>query len=232
MKALLLFDIDGTLIWSGGAGERALRRALTEALRIDDDLDHIEICGRTDRAISRQILDLFDPPSTGEKIDRFLDVYLRHLEALLPATQGRILPGIPELLARLRHIDGVGVGLLTGNIRRGAELKLSHYGIWDHFPFGAFSDDSEDRNELGPFALARAARHAGRDCAPPPERVYVIGDTPHDIACGKVVNARTVAVATGRFSTAQLRPHNPDYLLEDFSDWQDWLSRACLDGPL
>ncbi len=108
------------------------------------------------------------------------------------------------------------LALLTGNLAKGAEIKLDHYGVWDYFEFGAFADDSHDRNELGPYARARAKEKSGEEF--PPERIYVIGDTPRDIECGKVFGAKTVAIATGNYSGPELAAHDPDHLFEDLSD--------------
>jgi phosphoglycolate phosphatase-like HAD superfamily hydrolase len=135
---------------------------------------------------------------------------------------GRILPGVAEIVAKVAEHSDIAQGLLTGNLRHGAEIKLGHLGLWKPFPFGAFADDSEDRNELGPHALRRASAYLGHnfdaDC------VFVIGDTPHDIACGKIIGARTVAVATGRYSVEQLRSHTPTAVLENFADTETFLS--------
>ena len=122
---------------------------------------------------------------------------------------------------RDRH-PGVVQGLLTGNLRRGAETKLGFHGLWDYFPIGAFADDSEVRNELGPHALRRARGHWGVDF--PSERVWIVGDTPHDIACARAFGARVLAVATGNYRIAELAAHNPDAVLEHLGDtaafWQ------------
>ena len=120
------------------------------------------------------------------------------------------------MLDRLRLRQDCVLALLTGNLVRGAEIKLSHYGVWDYFEFGAFADDHHDRNELPKFACARALETHGEEF--PPERVFVIGDTPRDIECGKAIGARTVAIATGNYSRAQLSDYNPDFLLDDLSD--------------
>jgi phosphoglycolate phosphatase-like HAD superfamily hydrolase len=101
-------------------------------------------------------------------------------------------------------------------VARGAEIKLSHYGGWDYFEFGAFSDDSHDRNQLGKFARARALERHGEEF--PPEQVYVIGDTPRDIECGRAFGGKTVAIATGNYSLEELEAHRPDFLFQDLSD--------------
>jgi phosphoglycolate phosphatase-like HAD superfamily hydrolase len=128
------------------------------------------------------------------------------------------LAGIREALDAVRAHPEIHQALLTGNLKEGARLKLSHLGLWDYFEFGAFADDSSVRDELGPFALARAEESLGIKF--PPERVYIIGDTPHDIACGNAIGARTIAVATGAFSVAELAALNPTHTFADLSDTQ------------
>lgn len=213
---LILFDIDGTLITSGGAGERALRVALKDQFGIDDDLKTIEIAGRTDSGIVRQICRQHGLAETSENFAKFLDGYLYRLAELLPQVQGRLLPGIIPLLEALKAREDVVLGLLTGNIERGAKLKLEHYGVWHYFEFGAFADDHHDRNELGRFACSRALERKGVEF--PPEQIYVLGDTPHDVSCARAFGAKAIAIATGVFSQTQLAEHAPDHLFEDLSD--------------
>jgi phosphoglycolate phosphatase-like HAD superfamily hydrolase len=216
MHTLHLWDIDGTLILSGGAGERALLTALRHEFGVTGTLEGIELGGRTDPWIARQILAKHALPVTAETLRRYLDAYLEALPGELAQARARVLPGIRKLLPRIAAQSGIAQALLTGNLRRGAEIKLSHHGLWEHFPFGAFSDDSETRNELGPHALRRAFAHHAVDFAP--ARVFVIGDTPHDIACGKIFGAQTIAVATGGWSADALRAHAPSAVLADLSD--------------
>ena len=215
-KKLLLFDIDGTLLTSGGAGEQALRLAVKDQFAVDDDLKGIEIAGRTDSGIARQIFQKYRVEVSAENLAAFFDAYLRHLVHLLPRTTGRLLPGILPLLEALQQRDDVVLGLLTGNLARGAELKLTHYGIWDYFAFGAFADDHHDRNELGRFACARALEKAG--CEFPPEQIFVLGDTPHDVACARAIGAHAIAIATGSCSRAQLAAAGADFIFDDVSD--------------
>ena len=214
-KTLLLFDIDGTLLTSGGCGERSLRLAVRDTFGIQDDLDDIEIAGRTDTGIARQLLRKYARPETDADIAALLANYLRHLPVLLREAQGHLLPGVQSLLTLLQPRSDVVLGLLTGNIERGAEHKLTHYGVWDYFGFGAFADDHHERDKLGPFALARS-KERGHDILL--SRTFVIGDTPHDISCARAIGANAVAVATGIFRAEQLAPHTPDILLEDLSD--------------
>jgi phosphoglycolate phosphatase len=215
-KRLLLFDIDGTLIDSKGAGIRSLKSVLRHKFGVTDDLAGVEIAGRTDTGIVHQILRKQNIAVTEENTAAFLELYLEFLVDELPRRQGSVLPGIAELLSRLQARPQNVLALLTGNLRRGAQLKLAHYGIWDFFEFGAFADDHHDRNYLGPFAQERARAAHSIDFAA--DNIDVIGDTPHDIACGKAIGARTIAVTTGSFSREQLSAHQPDFILADFSE--------------
>jgi phosphoglycolate phosphatase len=215
-KRLLLFDIDGTLIHSGGAGVHALKLTLTERFGIQDDLHDIEIAGMTDSGIVISILKKHNIPDTHENVSAFLDSYVHFLSLELPRRQGELLPGVFELLERLRSRPQLVLALLTGNVSRGAQLKLEHYGVWHFFEFGAFADDHHDRNQLGPFARSRAKEKHGREFSP--AEIDVIGDTPRDIACGKAFGARTIAVATGTWNRDELAKHEPDFLIDDFSD--------------
>ena len=215
-KRLLLFDIDGTLIDSSGAGLRSLKSVLRHKFGVIDDLAGVEIAGRTDTGIVHQILRKQNIAVTEENTAAFLAHYLEFLANELPRRQGRVLPGVTELLSRLQARPQNVVALLTGNLRRGAQLKLAHYGIWDFFEFGAFADDHHDRNCLGPFAQERACAAYSMEFAA--TNIDVIGDTPHDIACGKAIGARTIAVTTGSFSREQLGEHQPDFIFPDFSE--------------
>ncbi len=215
-RRLLLFDIDGTLITSGGAGERALCEAMYQRFGVEEDLTGITLAGATDALIARLLLEKHGVPVTPENCAALLDAYLQQLAKNLPLLKGRVLPGMLELLEKLRDQPQFVLALLTGNLVRGAELKLSHYGVWEFFEFGAFADDHHDRNELGHFAKARALEFQGEDF--PSDRIYVIGDTPKDVACGKAIGAKTVAIATGNYSMEDLAAHNPDILFADFSD--------------
>src|ERR1700675_112069 len=212
-KRLLLFDIDGTLIHSGGAGVYALKLTLAERFGIADDLDNIEIAGMTDSGIVVSILKKHRIPTTNENIAAFLDSYVHFLSLELPRREGKLLPGVLKLLNKLKVRPHLVLALLTGNVSRGAQLKLEHYGVWHFFEFGAFADDHHDRNQLGPFARARAREKHGREFSG--SEIDVIGDTPRDIECGKTLGARTVAVATGSCSREKLAEHDPDILIDD-----------------
>lgn len=214
-RTLFLFDIDGTLLASGGAGVRSLETAVAEIFGAAG-LAGVEIAGRTDLAIAHQLFARHGRELDPAALAAFLDRYLFHLARLLPVTDGRVLPGIVELLDTLKVRADCVLALLTGNLVRGAELKLTHYGLWEYFEFGAYADDHHDRNELGPVARRRALESRGWEF--PPERIFVLGDTPHDITCARAIGARAVAIATGRHTREELAAHHPDFLFDDLSD--------------
>jgi phosphoglycolate phosphatase-like HAD superfamily hydrolase len=222
-QRLLLWDIDGTLISTGAAGHRAI--ALATAQCFGGDLDGVEIAGRTDTGIAHQILAKYGEPISNTSVAALLDPYLELLALELPRSKGQVLPGVLPLLQRLAQQPGTSLGLLTGNLKRGAQLKLEHYQLWQFFAFGAFADDHHDRNQLGAFALTRAEEGTGIKFES--ARVDVIGDTGHDIACGKAFGARTIAIATGSWPREKLSEYAPDFLFDDLSAVDDVI--AALD---
>lgn len=221
---VLLFDIDGTLINTGGAGSAALRSAFRNLFGIPLPKD-VAYSGRTDRAITRDMFAVHDVEDSDENWQRLRQQYLTSLAESLPRCQGCVLPGITALLERLAATDCVSVGLLTGNLQDGARLKLEHYGLFHHFAFGGYGDEHFDRNHVAESALAAALAHLGGRQAP--RSVWVIGDTPLDIRCARWINARSLAVATGTHPRAELADHRPDVLLNDLSDWEQVLSLLC-----
>jgi phosphoglycolate phosphatase len=217
MKKLILWDIDGTLIVSHGAGVRAMEKALAQRFGVTMDLSAIDWAGRTDSWITGEVFRHVGLPDTPQNSHDYLEAYLELLpQELASGPQGQVLPGIFELLETLHHRTDLAQGLLTGNLRRGAEFKLTHYKVWHYFEFGAFADDSPLRNDLGPHALRRAKEKHAVEFTP--DRTVIIGDTPHDIECGKVIGAHTIAVATGKFSVQELSAHQPTAVFEDFAD--------------
>ena len=214
---LLLWDIDGTLIDSARAGERALLRLLRENYRRDYGTQlPVGLAGRTDLSIFADLFRAIEVEASSEQRAGFQKAYLALLGETLPAGRARLHAGIQAAVEAVHAHKEIHQGLLTGNLREGARLKLSHLGIWKYFEFGAFADDSANRNELGPFALRRAKEKLGLDFAP--DRVFIIGDTEHDIACGKAIGAKTIAVATGSSSVEELQAFHPTYVLPDLSD--------------
>lgn len=215
-KRLILFDIDGTLVNTGGAGIESLRARVRERFGAQDDFHDIEISGNTDMNIVRAILHKYGVAPTCANVELLNADYIAGLPEQLKRCRGRVLPGINELLAKLKSRSHIVMGLLTGNLREGARLKLEHYGLWHYFEFGAFADDHHDRNELGKFARERAREHHGHDFDA--AAVDVVGDTGRDIACGKAFGGRTIAVATGSWTRQQLQECAPDFLFADFSE--------------
>jgi len=213
---VLLFDIDGTLIHSGGAGKRAFVDTLRVAFGIEDELTDIPFSGKTDPLIIREIFTKHRIEPTPGHFDLFLGKYVTCLEQIIADPKGLVFPGIREILDECFDDPRILLGLLTGNIHRGAQIKLAHYQLYHYFAFGAFGDDHEDRNEIARIAHERSRKKSGREIHP--SDIYVIGDTPRDIACGCAIGARTVAVATGRYTVEELREHNPDLLFENLRD--------------
>jgi len=217
MKRLLLFDIDGTLIW-GGPAKEAFRQAMVETFGSAGDIESFSFAGRTDPEIARGLMRGTGMPDAEIEagFEPLWERYLGYLEAKLPAHPVDVLPGVPALLEALNQEDGIGMGLLTGNILRGARLKLGSAGLLDHFHMGSYGSDHEERDELPAIALGRATDMWGVDFDP--EHVIVVGDTPRDVACGKREGLRTVAVATGHFDAESLRATGADHVVEDFTD--------------
>ncbi len=211
-----LFDIDGTLLSSGGAGKSAMERALASTFGAPADSGGISYSGRTDRAIGRDLFRLHRIDESADNWRRFLDAYLSHLPDCLHGHQGRVLPGITSLLQELANRDDVLLGLLTGNVRAGARVKLCHFGLHDYFLLGGFGDDHFHRDDVAREALAFVHRHL--DNRVDLDRLWVIGDTPLDVSCARAIGARVVAVATGWHSLEELATVRPDLLLTDLED--------------
>jgi phosphoglycolate phosphatase len=213
---LILWDIDGTILHSTGAGVTALQEGLGTAFGISGTFEGIEFAGRTDKLIIRDIFSRYSVEYTPVNFERYIDAYIAALPRSLVECKARVLPGVADLLGSAAGRPDVAQGLLTGNVRRGAQAKLGHHGLWEMFPVGAFADDGEHRAELGPHALRRARGHWGVEF--PPERVWIVGDTPHDISCARAFGARVLAVATGGSKVPELAAHSPDAVLEDLRD--------------
>ncbi len=223
MKYVCLFDIDGTLLRTGGAGQRAMERALTDVFGVPDPYEDIPAAGRTDRAITADLFAHHELSPTEPEWQQFQSVYFGHLQTTLRDLEGMILPGIETLLDRLSTRRDVTLGLLTGNFREAARLKLEHHAIDHHFAFGGYGDQHHDRDDVARVAWSEACRHLGRDIDP--RAVCVIGDTPSDVKCARAIGARAIAVATGMFSAEELIRSQPDELYQDFSDPDQFLTR-------
>ncbi len=210
-----LFDIDGTLLNSGGAGKAAIEAALCEEFGVAVRVQ-VPYSGRTDRAIIRDLLQHHSIEDTAEHRQCLVAGYLKRLPSCLAAHQGRVLPGIAPFLAQLADRSNLAVGLLTGNIRAGARAKLGHFGIDHHFPFGGFGDHHMDRDDVAREALAAVQDHVRQPV--PLDQIWVIGDTPLDVRCARAIGVRVAAVATGWHSLEELAADRPDVLLPDLSD--------------
>jgi phosphoglycolate phosphatase len=228
VSVLVLFDIDGTLIRTEGAGVRGMDAALERLHGCRRALDGIPVSGRTDRAILAEIFDRqgIDPSSVD--LDELLERYVASLAEELREPRGPrfgVLPGVVEALDALGGDPRFRLGLLTGNIRRGAEVKLAHFGLWERFDFGAFGDDHVDRRDLVPVALDEA-RAVGFD----PAHVVVVGDTPLDVDCAHAHGARAVAVATGEYPYDALVRTGADVAvrtLDELHPWNERLAALC-----
>jgi phosphoglycolate phosphatase len=225
MRKLVLFDIDGTLVLTGGAGLRAMNRACADIAGNADALSGIPVAGRTDRVILSDVVGRLGRTLDDHLLDHLRERYLLHLrEEIELAGRGvnGVMPGVRELLDALVRRDDVFLGLLTGNFEEGARIKLEHFDLWRYFRCGAFADDAADRNALVPFAWERARRQGLPALAA--EHTLVVGDTPHDVACARAVGAVAVGVATGGYTSAQLRDSGADVVFEDLGDRDRFLA--------
>ena len=230
---LVLFDIDGTILWTDGAGRRAIGQALLDEIGTTGPIERYRFDGKTDPHIVRELLSLAGHPAAAAD-DRVAAVCRRYLELLegelaRPTQRTRVLAGVPELLGRLEEHEAEGralVGLLTGNLEGGAALKLKSAGLDPRrFAVGAYGSDSPQRPELPAIAARRAAERTGREI--PGRDVVIIGDTPDDVACGEPIGARVVAVATGFYDVAALRAAGAARVFADLRD-----TAAVLDAIL
>ncbi len=223
MNKLLLFDIDGTILNTGGAGKRSMIKAFEEVYGVPNGFHNIHMSGKTDPMILREALSQVGLPLDEDLLELFKQRYFELIEVEIekPNPKKRLMPGIGELILYLSERDDVILGLLTGNWKHGAALKLDHFSLYRYFKLGAFGDDSIDREKLLPFARERFERFYNDPV--PAKNIFVIGDTPRDIQSAKPHGVRTVGVATGTYSPHQLRAEKPDFLFEDFSDWKSFL---------
>jgi len=219
---LVLFDIDGTLVHAGGAGRAALESAMVEIYGTAGPIDELPFDGLTDPQIACTLLSAagFDEGSIDKGLDLLWVSYLNCLRSELIACRDdmKAYPGVLSLLDALDEI-GVTLGLVTGNILGGAHGKLEACGLGGRFLFGAFGSDAADRNDLPPIAIDRAFTETGIHFAP--EETWIVGDTPQDIACAKASELRVLAVATGRFSVAELKEAGADWAVPSLDHTAD-----------
>lgn len=218
---VILFDIDGTLVLTGGAGMRAMNRACEDLVRRENAMAGVTFAGRTDWSILDDIVRNHGHTLDEILLDRLRARYVAHLaeEIALPGCGVKdVMPGIRALLDALAGRADVHVGLLTGNFIEGARIKLQYFDLWKYFAWGAFGDDASNRNDLVPIAMSRARAHGVDVKALRRADVLVVGDTPNDIECAVVAGATAVAVATGSYSVDQLRAAGADIVFDDLSD--------------
>lgn len=213
MVRLVLFDIDGTLLHTGGAGRKAFRHAFETAFGVPNATEGVEFAGRTDTSLVRELFAKHRMEHTPEGARCFFDAYYFWLDHILEAQPGNHCPFIWEFLDDLKSLESPpAIGLLTGNVRLGAEIKLRHYELWEEFCTGGFGDDHEDRNQIAHVAKGRGIQLLGEPLEG--DQIVVVGDTPFDIACAKAINARSLAVATGSSSVTELTAHQPTWAVE------------------
>lgn len=219
---VILFDIDGTLIRSGGAGKFAMEAAMRTAFGLAEVRDNVPYSGRTDQAIGGDLLRENDIEVTDATMKALRAAYLDALPRSLAEQGGTVCLGIPEILRELAPRPDVLLGLITGNVREGARIKLTHFGLWDTFALGGYGDIHHDRNDVARDALRQVHEHLGRRV--PLEEVWVIGDTPLDVQCARAIGARAVAVATGWHAIEELHATDADHVMADFANPAELLS--------
>ena len=211
----LLFDIDGTLLLSGGAGWTAMQIAFQQVFE-QREVDHVPVRGRTDRGIVAEMFCNQGVDDNVQNRQRFFDVYLSRLPKTLAKSNGSLLPGVSSLLNELSDDPDICLGLLTGNIEPAAWTKLKHFEIDCHFSFGGFGGDDKNRNQVAEKALAAGKAHSSTILEN--HRTIVIGDTVRDIQCARSIDCRCIGVLTGGSSRQEMSEADPDLLLDDLSD--------------
>jgi len=216
----VLFDIDGTLIQTGGAGKQAFAHAFSTLFGVDEISSNVQFAGRSDRAIALDLMTVHDIEPSDDNWQKFVSCYLQQLEITLPECDGVVLPGVVPFLDALQKIEHAQVGLLTGNIQAGAARKLGHYNLAHRFSFGGFGDEATDRNTIAQHAQEQALSQTNGETS----GIMVIGDTVHDVVCAKSIGAFAVAVTTGGVPAEELAASGPDLLLEDLTKTKSLLS--------
>jgi phosphoglycolate phosphatase-like HAD superfamily hydrolase len=219
---IILWDIDGTLLESGGAGVTAIVRTARELHGQELSLAELDYRGRTDSLIVRQIFTRFQIPWSEENLTRFRNRYFQYLQEEISRSSGRVYPGVERLLSAIQERAGWRQGLLTGNFERGARIKLAHFGLEHFFSFGAFGDRWESRNELAGSAMQLLRERWGEALSA--RQLFLIGDTPHDVLCAQAIGAHSIAVATGGYSLSELAGCRPTMLLPDLEQFEPLLA--------
>jgi phosphoglycolate phosphatase-like HAD superfamily hydrolase len=230
VSRLILFDIDGTLVLTGGAGGRAMALAASDLFSANS-VASVSMAGRTDAWIVAQMAAAHDVEYDDDLLQAFRELYLSHLQREIhePGPQKGVLPGVRPLLDHLSERDDVHLALLTGNFEQGAQIKLEYFDLWKYFASGAFGDFAHDRNTLLDVAVTRFRAAGG----PPldPRDIVIVGDTPFDVAVAVAGGARSLAVATGPHGTDALRASGADVAVQDLTDRDAVLRGLGLAGP-
>jgi phosphoglycolate phosphatase len=216
MVKLVLFDIDGTLVHTGHAGTQAFAKTFATEFKLHHGAEKMKFAGRTDVSLVREFFKIHGLPETPEHFTQFFERYVFWLDHILAHSTGNVCHGAREFIRDLLALPNPPVlGLLTGNIRLGGELKLRKFGLWEIFQFGGFADDHEERDHIAVAAFERGRRILGKNLQP--QEIVVIGDTPFDIRCGKFIGAKVLAVATGGATLEELKKHKPDWAVADLT---------------
>lgn len=217
MIRLVLFDIDGTLVHTGGAGVKAFAKVFQTEFNAHDGFEKLKFAGRTDVSLVREFFGYHKVPATPDNFERFFERYVFWLDYILAHSRTEACPGVWDFLKALNKLRNPPLtGLLTGNIRLGAEIKLRHFDLWKEFQTGAFADDSEERDQIAAVARERGRRLLGNGLRD--DEVLVIGDTPLDIRCGRAIGAKVLGVATGGATLEELQRHRPDWAARDLHE--------------
>ncbi len=215
---LVLFDIDGTLLKVEGVSRNALIDSLKSVYGTAGSADTHDFAGKLDSVIISEVMRAagFNDEQIARGFQEVKQTYIQLFKARVTAAHIKVMVGVVELLERLAQCKYVTLGLLTGNFEESGRYKVTLPNLNHYFAFGAFADDAQTRNELPPIAVERAYAHTGRRFEG--KDVVIIGDTPHDIACAKVLDSKSIAVATGFYTEAQLHAYSPDYVFSNLAD--------------
>ncbi len=216
MIRLVLFDIDGTLVSTGGAGTQAFAKTFATEFNLHHGSEKMKFAGRTDVSLVREFFKIHGLDESPAHFRQFFARYIFWLDHIVAQSAGGACPGVFEIIRELQVLPNPPtLGLLTGNIQLGAEIKLRRFGLWEKFAFGGFADDHEDRNHIAVAALERGRRVLGKELQP--QEIVVIGDTPFDVRCGKFIGAKTLAVATGGSKLEELKKCDADWAVADLT---------------